>query len=205
MKISSEVEKIKRSIENAELLKSAAEVKKENIKTRIEELNQKQKDIQEAKYIVQEVAKDIQNKIQFRVSELASMAMRSVFDDPYTANVEFSKLSQANVFFEKDGERFVPRDDEVGGGVVDVASLAFQITLWSLENPRSRPVLILDEPMKWLKGGDLPEKGADLIKKLSTDLGIQVIMVSHDPSLIECADKVFKIQKDKEGVSHVST
>ena len=63
-------------------------------------------------------------------------------------------------------------------------------------------VLILDEPLKHLKGNDMPEKGAELIRSISEKLGIQVIMVSHDPALISEADKVFSV-KIRNGISEV--
>ncbi|NIU00181.1 MAG: hypothetical protein GWN01_04340, partial [Nitrosopumilaceae archaeon] len=53
----------------------------------------------------------------------------------------------------------------------------------------------MDEPLKWLKGGDLPIKGSHMIKEISKKLGIQIIMISHSPELIEGADRVFEVKK----------
>lgn len=150
-----------------------------------------------AQVIMQESAKLTQSQLQYRISKLVTMAMESVFDDPYEIKLEFESSrgkTVANLFFERNGEPVNPLDAS-GGGAVDVASFGLQVSLWTLQNPRTRNVLILDEPLKWLKGGDLPNKGAEMLHQISHKLGLQIIMVSHSTELIEHADRVFRVTK----------
>lgn len=157
-----------------------------------------------ARIILQESARLTQEQVQYRISNLATLAMESVFDDPYKIGLEFENKygrTSANLFFERDEESIDPLDAS-GGGAIDVASFGLQLSLWTLRVPRSRNLFILDEPLKWLKGGSLPEKGAEMIKQISHKLGVQIIMVSHIPDQIEHADKVFRIVQ-KRGVSSI--
>ncbi len=154
---------------------------------------------EKVKQIIIHVAEQTQKQLEYHISSITSMAMSSVFPDPYEIVLEFVQRrgkTEADIFFERDENRIKPIDHgelKVSGGAVDVASFALQIALWSLQVKKSRGVLILDEPLKWLKGGDLPDKGAEMIKEISSKLGIQIIMISHNSELIESADKVFKV------------
>jgi len=91
--------------------------------------------------------------------------------------------------------------DAVGGGVVDVAAYALRIALWSLKRPRPRPVMILDEPMRFLSR-DLQGRASTMIREIGSKLSIQHVIVSHEENLLEAADKVFAVE-NKKGVSVV--
>ena len=82
-------------------------------------------------------------------------------------------------------------DDDLGGSVLDVISFALRVVLWTLETPQSRPIFILDEPMKWLGNGDELEKACRLLYELSHELKIQILLVTHEPQFIEIADRAF--------------
>lgn len=157
-----------------------------------------------AQQILQESAKLTQEHLQYRIGKLVTLAMESVFDDPYRLEILFENArgrTQASVHFMRGDEAVSPLDAS-GGGAVDVAAFGLQVSLWTLQNPRTRPVLFLDEPLKFLKGGGLPEKGAAMLQDISHKLGIQIIMVSHAPELIQHADKVFQVTKTR-GISTV--
>lgn len=157
-----------------------------------------------ARLILQESARVTQEQVQYRISNLATLAMESVFDEPYTIGLEFENKygrTVANLFFERDGEAINPLDAS-GGGAVDVAAFGLQLSMWTLKVPRSRNLFVLDEPLKWLKGGSLPEKGAEMIRQISHKLGVQIIMVSHIPDQIAHADKVFQIVQ-KRGIASI--
>lgn len=157
-----------------------------------------------AQLILQESARLTQEHLQYRIGTLVTLAMEAVFDDPYRLEVLFENArgrTQASINFMRGDEILSPLDAS-GGGAVDVAAFGLQVSLWTLQNPRTRPVLFLDEPLKWLKGGSLPEKGAAMLQEISQKLGIQIIMVSHAPELISHADKVFRVTK-KNNISTV--
>lgn len=153
----------------------------------------------QAHLILQESAKLTQEHLQYRISKLVTLAMESVFDDPYKLDIRFESSrgkTAASIAFTKHGVLVDPLDAS-GGGAVDVAAFGLQLSLWTLQTPRSRNVLILDEPLKWLKGQSLPDKGAEMLAQISKRLGIQIITVSHSLQIIEHADKVFQVSKNR--------
>jgi DNA repair exonuclease SbcCD ATPase subunit len=93
----------------------------------------------------------------------------------------------------KDGEEIDPMTAS-GGGVVHVASFALRIAMWSLQRPRPRETILLDEPFHFLSR-DLQPKASELLKVISKRLGIQFVIVTHDDSLTEAADKVFEVKQ----------
>jgi DNA repair exonuclease SbcCD ATPase subunit len=82
-----------------------------------------------------------------------------------------------------------------------VASFALRIASWSMEYPRLRNVIILDEPMRFLSE-DLQEKASAMIKELSEKLGLQFIIITHEKELASYADKEFRVTINK-GVSNI--
>ena len=119
-----------------------------------------------------------------------------MFEDPYELVAEFVQRrnkTECDLFFTRDGHRMDPMDSS-GFGAVDVASLALRIAAWSMQIPRKRNVIILDEPFKFLDGKtDRIEKASQMIKELSDKLGIQFIIVTHDTALGNYADKTFNV------------
>lgn len=169
----------------------------------LRELKVKRKQLEQAQVIIQLVAKKTQEQIQVHISDIVTLAM-SIFQDPYDVKVEFVEKrgkTELDICFARDGKEIDPLSAS-GGGVVDVAAFALQVASWCIQAKKSRNVLILDEPLKWLKGDELPQKGAEMIKEISKRIGLQIIMVSHSPELIDSADRVFEVKK-KKGVSHV--
>lgn len=159
---------------------------------------------EEALVVVQKVAQETQVQIEHHLSDIVTTSMEAIFPDPYSLAVEFQTVRgrvETHMFFERGGSRFLPLDAS-GGGAVDVAAMALRFSCYAMKHPRTRPVMILDEPLKWLKGSDLPDRGAQMIREISKKMGVQIIMNSHDPNLIEAADRVIEVKRIS-GVSEV--
>jgi len=145
--------------------------------------------------IVKEVGLKTQQTLQFHISNTVSMALSSVFDDAYEMVVEFVQRrgkTECDLLFGR-GDNQVNPLSASGGGAVDVASFALRIASWSMQLPRTRNVLLLDEPFKNVSEGLLP-KASELLKQVSEQLGLQIIMVTHSDTLIESADNIIQIQ-----------
>ena len=63
---------------------------------------------------------------------------------------------------------------------------------WSMQRPKSRNVLILDEPFRYLSSNLLP-RASEMLKQISEQLELQIIMVTHATELAEEADKIFEV------------
>lgn len=159
----------------------------------IETLSQKLDVALQARSVVQIVAESTQAKITYHISNLVSSALASVFPDPYKFELRFVQRrnkTEADLIFSKEGNESDDLLTTAGGGVVDVAGFALRVALWSIK--KNRPVLIMDEPMRFLSA-DLQEKASDMLKEISSKLNLQIIMISHLKGMIAAADKVIEI------------
>jgi DNA repair exonuclease SbcCD ATPase subunit len=155
--------------------------------------------LEKAQVFIQQVAKETQEQLKYQISDLVNLALDSCFPGEYTFDVNFEikygKTSAELVFINKNGTQIDPMEAS-GGGVVDLASFALRIAIWSLG--KSNNVIILDEPFKNLQPMELHMKGMEMIKMLSTKLGIQFIIVTNsvqNADLIDISDKVFDVKK----------
>lgn len=155
--------------------------------------------LEEARIILTEVTRQTQSYFKDRVEKLVTMAIQSVYD---------RKISFKFILLDKNNRlNCIPKVEENGhefnlefskaGGLLDIVSLAFQVVLWSLRSPRSRPVFILDEPVKFVGKGDLLLRAGRLIRKLSHELNLQFIITTHEAQLARiAADKIFHVTYD---------
>lgn len=179
--------------------------KKEQIEQSLQEAEQGLKETkreirkhEQAIEVVKTVGLKTQQSLQYHISDTVSMALNSVFDDPYSMSVEFVERrgkTECDLMFQR-GNKFIDPLSASGGGAVDVASFALRVASWSMQFPKTRNVLLLDEPFKNLSEGLLP-KASEMLKQVSDKLGLQIIMITHSEPLIESADKVFQIQNRK--------
>jgi len=158
---------------------------------------------EKARGIVKEVGLKTQEQLQFHIADITSLALESVFPNPYKLVAEFVQRrnkTECDLLFERDDNRIDPLSAS-GGGVVDVASFALRIASWSMAYPKSSAVIILDEPMRFLSA-EYQEKASAMIKEVSQKLGIQFIIITHEPVLATMADRVFETHINK-GVTKV--
>jgi DNA repair exonuclease SbcCD ATPase subunit len=158
---------------------------------------------EKAREIVREVGLKTQQQLQYHISDITSLALESIFDEPYELKVEFVERrnkTECDLLFVRNGERIDPISAS-GGGAVDVAAFALRIASWSMKRPRTRPVIVMDEPLRFLSE-DLQEKASLMIKELSKKLKLQFVIITHEPTLATYADKEFRVTI-KNGISNV--
>ncbi len=134
-----------------------------------------------AKEIIKLVGLKTQQQISYNISEITTMALHAVLDNPYDLEIEFVERrdkTECDIWLTRDGVKTKPV--YTGGGAKDVASFALRIASWTMQKPRSRSTLILDEPFKHLKGEKANRRMLDMIHQISEKLGIQIIMISDE-------------------------
>ena len=193
--------------------------KTDNIKGRrdekLEELNKNEKQILSvsaeledslrSQKVIQKVSRDTQAQLEFRIGPPVSAALDGVFDDPYEFILRFEDRrgqSEADLTFKRNGTEYKDLMYSGGGGEVDVAAWGLWIASHSLGS--TRPFLLADEPLKFLKSRNkvLEERGAMMIQETSHQLDLQVLMISHIPEQQQGADKTFRLTL-KGGVTEV--
>jgi len=179
--------------------------KKLQVEQDISDLKEKLVDIkrdlrrhEQAHIIIRTVGLETQQQLQFHISDITSLALEAVFPDPYELKVEFVERrnkTECDLRFVRDGEELNPMTSS-GVGAVDVASFALRIASWSMERPRTRNVIILDEPFKFLSE-NYQDQASSMLKELSSRLGLQFIIVTHEPILASYADRTFEVRVRK--------
>ena len=153
---------------------------------------------EQAREILKQAGLNTQKQLQDHIADIASLAMNAVFDDPYEIVIEFVERrnkTECDIYFARDGQRVHPLSAS-GGGTVDVASFALRIASWTMKAQKSNNVIFLDEPMKNLSP-EFREKGSKMLKEVSEKLGIQFIIINHEPILTSHADRVFRVSLKK--------
>jgi len=171
------------------------------------EVKKIEKDItftEKAQAIIIAVAKLTQEELEFRIAEPVSLALQAIFDNPYKMVTKFDitgrGATECQLRFERNGNLKRPFDAS-GGGPIDVACFALRVGSLTLEIPKRRRVLILDEPFRFVSHEKMPFVG-QLLQEISKELNLQIIMVTHISELTENCDKVFEVSI-KNGISTV--
>ena len=176
---------------------------KENLKLRKKDYETHLK----AREIIREVGIATQKELSYHIGEIVTMALESVFPDPYRFIVEFDfkhNKTECNLCLVGKNGNVVDAMSSAGGGVVDIVSLALRMASWSMMSPTPAQVLIMDEPLRFLSR-DLRPLAGEMIKEFSQKMGLQVIMVSHEDAMIDVADKILTIRKNADGRSVVES
>lgn len=189
-----EIKQIRNSLEK---LKGARENVRSQLKETRNQVFQLDTDLEEmeqAREIIRIVGLETQQQLQFHISDITSLALGAVFDDPYQLKVDFVQRrnkTECDLLFTRNEKEIEPLESS-GYGAVDIASFALRIASWAMKNPQSRAVIVLDEPMRFLSQ-DRQACASKMIKELSDKLGIQFIIVTHEEVLSEYADRVFSV------------
>lgn len=161
---------------------------------KLKELKELEENLLKTRAIFQQAAGLTQQQLEFHISGLVSTALAAIWEDPYEFKVEFVERrgkTEADLLIEKDGLKVKPLDS-TGGGEIDVIALALRMAFWSLAKT-TRPLLILDEPLKNLSE-DLHDKAVEMLKMLTKELNLQIIMVTHIKKLIACGDRIYNFK-----------
>lgn len=180
---------------------------------RLNELKKKQKMLVNKKEFLAAVYRDAEEletmylrlRVELRAKNIDALdrLLNEIFSFMYTNNA-YSHISldpEYNLtIYEKDGTPLEPK--LLSGGERAIFNLVLRCAIYRLlsQAPGSTgstelPPLILDEPTVFLDRGHIHQ----LIKLIDMmrDIGVgQILVVSHDESLIDSADHVFVVEKD---------
>ncbi len=196
-----QITQYRNKLENLKGQKSQLENQITINKKNIKQYNQDKLESESAQKILQIVAKQTQDQIIFHISDIVTLALNSIFDEPYQFKLDFVEKrgkTEAELYFLRNDVKIDPLTAS-GGGVVDIASIALRIALWSLSNRNN--TIILDEPGKFISKNYI-NRVAEMLKMLSEKLNLQLILVTHINELKEKADKIFEVKIEK-GISRI--
>lgn len=140
----------------------------------------KAENAEQALSVAREVAQGVQQRVHKQISEIVTLCLQAVFEDPYEFDIIFEQKrgkTEARMVFVRDGMEIDPLAG-AGLGVADVACLALRTAALVLGQPPLRRLLVLDEPFKFLSAEHREAIGV-LLDRLSEKLDIQFIIVTH--------------------------
>lgn len=196
------ISELRNKLEQAKGRRQSLRTQLKNNKEKLSNLEIDVDNLLQAQLIIQKVAKETQQQLEWHISNLISLILKSIFPNPCTFSTKFIiKRGQTECVLSlidtKENE-LSPLDEE-GGGMVDVTSLGLRVSLCKLT--KNRNTIILDEPLKHLSHNQLLKVGL-LLKKLSLKLNLQFIIITHLDELKTDADRVFEVTI-KDGISNV--
>lgn len=182
------------------LLRQKSKYKKtlKELKSSIKQEKENTKNLLLARDIISAEAEQAQANFKFRINSLVTMVIRSVFaqrdlEFMLTMERKANRLEAKPIIMEGKEEYDDPKRD-VGGSLIDLISFALRIVLWSMQKPKTRPVFILDEPFKQIGKGQMLYRTGAMLREISRKLGLQLIIITHEPQLQEIADRAFLVE-----------
>jgi len=174
-----------------------------NILKKIEVIQCSLEGLDKAREIMNSVGILVQDKVRAVIEDLVSQALQCVFGDEYSFKIrnEIVRDKPETSFSLVISGREFSLKEEQGGGVLDVISFILRVVMWSLERPKRRNTIVLDEPGKFISK-DLLQLFGVMISEVSSLLNVQFIMITHEKDLIEIADTSYLVTQT-DGVSLV--
>jgi DNA repair exonuclease SbcCD ATPase subunit len=152
---------------------------------------------QQALGVLQAVAKQTQQKIEYKISNLVTSCINNLGKN-YKFICEFvirRDKTEADLYLtNKSGEKLDPYA-EVGGSIVQIIEFALKCTIWSLQKRRVNNFMLLDEPFGAIRK-NLQDKLKYILKEVSKKLNLQLIIITHDDELSKLGDKLFYLEKE---------
>lgn len=153
--------------------------------------------------MVQEASSRTQKRLEYHISHVVTLALQAVFTEAYEFRMKFEKRrkgTECDLWLLKNGKQCDPLLQS-GGGVCDIISFALNVALLSIAIERNgvRAVLILDEPFGKLHGREKQKRTSEIVKLLSQEYGLQIIMVSDVETINHAADQIFRFSLDANG------
>jgi DNA repair exonuclease SbcCD ATPase subunit len=178
---------------------------------RLEELKKQLDLFDKVRVLLQTSSEYAREQAKQQMESLVTNALQYVFGSTFRFEIELSEhggkpAAEFYVVTEWDGRtiRTKPQDAR-GGGVVDITSLALRVAMIETFRPRLDGPLILDEPGKHVSA-EYVMPMVEFLKSAGEMFDRQIILVTHNPHLIEGADQAFhvRLQSGKTEVIPIS-
>jgi DNA repair exonuclease SbcCD ATPase subunit len=156
--------------------------------------------------VLNSVTQQIQESVKQKMEKFVTRAIAAIYDTrEITFHFDFEEKANkmtCRAYFMEDAQEMDPKDDAMGG-LLDVASFALRLILFALQPQRKRRTIVLDEPFKNLGGGEYGEAAAAMVQRISHELGVQFIIITHDEEFVAVADAAWEVRHDAKKGSKV--
>jgi DNA repair exonuclease SbcCD ATPase subunit len=189
-------EQLQNSLANLEGQEELLSQQIEDNKSKLLELSHKREIYSKSVEIFVLIQQVTQQQVKDGFDKLVTYALNYIFEQPYKFELYFEKrgnLTECNFkLFDPKGVEITEFFDGLGGGVLDIISIALRIVLLELHKPKIDSFICLDEPTRNVSAQFLP-KCAQFFKEINRKIKRQMIIVTHQEILMEHADTQIKI------------
>lgn len=148
-------------------------------------------------------------ELRERIDNLVTKGLRAVFDRPdyefsFTMTIKGARLGATPMLRSdyKDSHIWTSVREGHGGGVADVVSFLLRVIVLTMTRPKVAPVLILDESFRHVSPDRLGGV-AVLLKELTSSAGVQFLLVTHKPELLDAADTIYSATLDENMTTQI--
>ncbi|QDX41489.1 DNA double-strand break repair ATPase Rad50 [Salarchaeum sp. JOR-1] len=191
--IQGELGGVKKDIETLERLREERDALEETV----EELQDVHGETEALESLYGDLRAELRQRNVDRLERLLNETFDLVYQNDSYARIELDGTYELTVY-QKDGERLDP--EQLSGGERALFNLSLRCAIYRLlsegiEGSAPMPPLILDEPTVFLDSGHVSQL-VELVESMR-EVGVeQILVVSHDESLLGAADDLVRVQKD---------
>lgn len=143
-----------------------------------------------------------------KLEDLLTLGLQRIFQDrDYKVEIRVSEKRSAKcaeIYLLDSGHAFLMRDSAVAGGILVV--VGFLIQAFYVANLDVSKILFLDEALSNISTQYL-DNFFSFVKELSRQIGLTVILITHDTRFLEYADRLYKVNNGvyslSDGVENV--
>jgi len=148
-----------------------------------------------ARSVIQEATKQIQDKLQYKITTVGTMALSATFPETIILELQFQKSAgktMAKLLFDRGDGHLLDPIDEDSGGACSIAGMGLRAAMREVQRPKTRPILILDEPLAHLNDPtrEMHRKACEMLEEISKGLGVQILAVTMVPELKDVGKEV---------------
>lgn len=160
--------------------------------------------LQKCMKVMQTLIEIKKEEVKSKIESLVTRGLRTIFErDDYRFSIEMEiKRNVMNahpiVYSNFQGKEFgADVIDGHGGGLCDVISFILQVIVLLSFSHKYEKIIIADEMFKHVARQHLPNV-AEFLTYLTTLTNMQMIFITHQEELTECADKVFNVSLNEK-------
>lgn len=169
----------------------------EKRKEKISKLEKEISHLRKVDLLLKQASEYARSQFKEQLEYLITSSLQSVFQKELSFHIElFESHNSPGASFlieEEVGDERVYYDplESRGGGLVDMISIILRIAFLYFLEPKIEGPLLLDEPAKHLSD-EYVHDFANFLKSLTTDLDLQILLVTHNDHFSFMADKIYK-------------
>jgi DNA repair exonuclease SbcCD ATPase subunit len=178
-----------------------------SLQAEIEDLKQRLSTLEKVAILLNSIGEERQLKAQTTIENLVTLGLQTIFGPELSFHlIQKTSANKVQVDFiirSTYGDNIIDTDvlSARGGGLAATVGFLLRLVILLLSKSE-QPFLVLDEVFAHLSEEYL-DATARFLKEITVKTNVQIIMVTHQQELAECADAVYRFTLDDKGHTKV--